>query len=116
MPGIVPTFELYLLGELGVFALRTGRIGVSAICANQAVHHELERRRDLIPVHGRDDHDSVRGDPHWIDLVHAILRLTKRIARIAGTRPMTERRRRGEAGFARVDVASVLGSEAAEVE
>ena len=44
MAGIVPAFELDLLSELGIFTLRTGRIGVSSVCADEAVHQQLERR------------------------------------------------------------------------
>src|SRR5205814_9846193 len=43
MARIVPAFELDLFGELGVLTLRAGGVGVSAVCADEAVHHQLER-------------------------------------------------------------------------
>ena len=43
MAGIVPTFELDLFSELGIFTLRTSGIGVSSVCADEAIHHQLER-------------------------------------------------------------------------
>src|SRR5262249_44133883 len=79
MPRIVPAFELDPLGQLRVLALRAGGVGIASVRADQAVHHQLERRRDLIPVHRRNDHDAVSGDPHWIDLVHPVLGLAERM-------------------------------------
>ena len=71
---------------------------------------------DLIPVHRRDDHDAVRRDPHRIDLVHPVLRLAERIVRIAGARPMAERRGGREAGLAGMDLAAVFRGQPREVE
>src|SRR5215468_2225386 len=107
MSGIVPTFELDPLGQLRVLALRARGVGIASVRADQAVHHQLERRGDLIPVHWRNDHDAVSGDPHWIDLVHPVLGLAERMIGIARAGPVTERSRGGKTRLARMNTASV---------
>jgi hypothetical protein len=69
MSRLVPSRELELLRLLGVLAVRTGRVRISAIGADEAIHHQLQWRRDLILVHQRDDHDPMCRHPHRIDLV-----------------------------------------------
>ena len=96
--------------------MRARRVGIAAVGADQPVHHQLQRRGHLIPVHRRDDHDAVRRDPHRIDVVHPVLRLAERIVRVAGAGPVAERRRGREAGLAGMDVAAVFGGEPRQVE
>ena len=90
MPRIVPALELDLFRELRILAW-VGRIGVAAIGADQPIHHQLQRRRHLIPVHRGEDHDAMGRDPHRIDLIHPVLRLAQRMVRIAGARPVAKR-------------------------
>ena len=66
--------------------------------------------------HGRDDHDAVRFHPKRVDVIHPVVDLSQGIVRITGTRPMTECRRRREAGFAGVDLTAIFGCETSEVE
>src|SRR5207244_7955050 len=67
-------------------------------------------------MHRRNDHDAVCRHPSWIDLIHPIMRLTKVMVRITTARPMTERHRRGDACFARVNHASVFSRHYTEVQ
>ena len=114
--GVVPALQLDLLGPLRVLAVGAGRVGVAAVGADQPVHHQLQRRGDLVPVDRRHDHDPVRLDPHRVDLVHPVLRLAQRVVRVAGAGPVAERRGGGEAGLAGVDVAAVLGGQPAQLQ
>ena len=116
MARIVPAVELDLLRLLRVLAVGARRIGIAAVGADQPVHHQLQRRGDLVPVHRRDDHDAVRRHPHRIDVVHPVLRLAERIVRIAGAWPVAERRRGREARLAGMDVAPVFRGEPRQVE
>ena len=116
MARIIPAVEFDLLGLLRVLALRQRRIGVAAVGTDQPVHHQLERRGDLVPVHRRDDHDAMRCDPQRVDLVHPVLGLAERMVRIARARPVAERRRGREAGLARVNVSAVLGRQPGQIE
>src|SRR6476660_5800396 len=60
---------------------------------------------------------AVRGHhPPRIDLVHPVMRLTKRIVGITRARPMAECGGRRKTCFARVDVAAVFRSDPAEIE
>ena len=87
--GIVPAL-LELLCALGILALRTTGIRVAAVGTHHSVHHRLESRGRLVPVHRTDDHDAVRRDPQRIDVVHPVMRLAERVIRITAARPMAE--------------------------
>ena len=89
-----------------------GRVWVPAIGANGAVHHELERARDLIPMDGCDDHDPMGRDPAGIEVVHPIVDLPEVMIRVTGTRPITERHRGGDAGFAGMNLPAVFRRQA----
>src|SRR3546814_19559339 len=70
----------------------------------------------MIPVDRRDQHDAVRPNPEWVDVVPHVLRLAERVVGVAGAGPVAERRRGREAGFAGVDVPPILGAQARKVE
>src|SRR5262245_34763389 len=111
MPGIVPAFELDPLGQFRVLALRARGVRIASVGADETVHHQLERRRDLIPVHGRNDHDAVSGNPHGIDLVHPVLGLTERMIWITRAWPVTKLRCRRKARLTLVYTATVFRGE-----
>ncbi len=92
------------------------RIGIAAIRADQAVDHQLQGARRLIPVHRRHDHHAVRGNEARVDLVHPVVDLTEAMVRVAGARPVTQGHRRRDTGFAGKDSTAVLGGQAAQVQ
>ena len=51
VPRIGPAGELERLGRRRVLAARRRRIGIAAVGAHQAVDHQLQARRRLVPVH-----------------------------------------------------------------
>src|SRR4029453_17751786 len=67
-------------------------------------------------MHRRNDHDAVCRHPSRTNLVHPILRLAKIMVRITAARPMAEWHGCGNAGFARINHASVFSRHDAEVE
>src|SRR5437868_7787517 len=91
-------------------------IRISTVGANQAIHHELERARHLIPMDRGHDHDPVRSYPPRIQLVHPILRLAEVMIRITTARPVTERHRGRNARFAWVNDAAVFCGQHTEIE
>src|SRR3546814_5015960 len=79
-----------MLVLLGILAVGRSRIGFAAIGANQPVDHQLHRARRMIPVDRRDQHDAVRPNPEWVDVVHHVLRLAERVVGVAGAGPRSE--------------------------
>jgi len=72
---IGPSLEFNLLGTASIFSLRKRWIRIATISTNEPIHHQLQRRRNLEPVHGRNDHNAVGSYPQRIDFIHPILRL-----------------------------------------
>ena len=116
MARIIPAGEFDGLCLAGILAVGEGRIGIAAIGAHHAVHHQLDRGRHLVPVDGGDDHDAMRGNPHREDVVHPVLHLAERVVRITGARPMAQRRRGRETCLAGVNPASVFRGQPRQVE
>ena len=106
--GIGPAGEFDLLGLGDIFTRSRCRIGIATIGTNQAIDHELQAARHLIPIDGGGDEDAVRGHPFRVDLIHPIVSLAKAVIRIAAARPVTERHGRRDAGLARMNLAAVF--------
>ena len=77
--------------------------GLPPSAQTEAIHHQLEHARRLVPVHRRDDHHAVRRHPARVDLVHPVAGLAQRVVRVAPAGPMAERHRRRDASLARMD-------------
>ncbi len=92
------------------------RVRVASVSADQAIDHEFKNARCLVPIHGRDDHDSLGGDPPRVNLAHPVRHLTQTVIGIARTRPVTQRHGGRNAGLTRIDDLAVLGSECTQIE
>ena len=96
--------------------MRACGIGITVIDADKPVHHELEDTRHLIPVHRHNNHDAVRRHPAQINLIHPVLGLAEVIVRITTARPVTQRHRSRDTGFARINLPAVFGGQHAKIE
>src|SRR5437867_1772252 len=99
MARVVPAVELQLLRQLGGFSARRCWIRIAAVGTDEAIHHQLQRARRLVPVHRRDDHDAMRGNPAWIDLVHPVVHLPHGVIGITRAWPVAQRHRGRDARF-----------------
>ena len=99
-----------------MLAARGGRVGVAAVGADEAVDHELQCARRLVPVHGRQQDHAVSRRPALVDLAHPVVHLVQRMVGVARARPMAQRHRRRHARLAREDAAAVVRCEQAQVE
>jgi hypothetical protein len=113
---VVPPAQLELLRTLRVLARGARWIGVSAIGTDQAVDHQLEHARSLVPMNGRENQYAMGGRPLLVDLRHPIVDLVECVVRIARAGPVAQRHRRRDATLAWVDRATVLGGQAAQVQ
>src|SRR6185436_16502221 len=98
---IAPSGELEFFRFFHTLPARRRRIRIAAVGADEAIDHQLQHARRLIPVHGRNDQHAVRRNPARIQLVHPVIHLAHGVIRIARARPVTERHRRGYARLAR---------------
>lgn len=113
---IGPALELERFGLLGDLAMRRRWIGIPAIGSHEAVDHGLERRRCLVPMHGCDDHDPMRSDPHWVDLIHPVIGLAEGVIGIATAGPVAESHRGCHAGFAGMNGLAKLRCDPGKIE
>ena len=114
--GIIPARELEFLRLLHTLPACRRRIRVAAVGAHEAIDHQFQYARRLIPVHRRDDHHALRRDPARIELVHPVIHLAHRVIRIARTRPVTERHGGGHARLAGKNLTAILRGEETQIE
>src|SRR5665213_1332779 len=113
---IGPAGELQRLRLVRVLAMGRGRVGVAAIGADQAVDHQLQHARRLIPIDWRQDHDAVGRRPARVDVRHPVADLAQRVIGIAAAGPMAEGHGGRHAGLAGIDGPAALGGEPAQIE
>ena len=70
--GYAHPFSSSAFASSDLLPVRRRLIGIAAVRAHQAVDHQLQHARRLIPVDGRDDHHAVRSHPARIELVHPV--------------------------------------------
>lgn len=96
--------------------MRAGRDWVTAIGADQAVNHQLERAGALIPIHGCDDDHCMSGGPALVDFCHPIVSWIDGVIRVATAWPVTQGLGSRCAAFAGVDEAAVFTGEQAQIQ
>src|SRR5262249_55569625 len=116
MTRVMPALKFQFLRSLRILAARQSRIRIAPVRTDQAVDHQLQRARRLVPMDRAEDHHAMCGNPTRINFRHPIVDLSHSMVGIAGAGPVAQWHRRRDASLTWVNNPTVFRCKPAQIE